>query len=69
MKISHFNDGVTSDAKLVNTGWEEVEGTDDSFMEEVKTYTEFKIANFVNIYWYPILVPIGLIGNTLSFLL
>ena len=67
MESAHFNDNVTPDAKLVNTGWEKVEGTDNNFMEEVKTYTEFKIANFVNIYWYPILVPIGLIGNTLSF--
>ena len=36
-------------------------------MEEVRTYTTFKIATFINTYWYAILTPIGLIGNSLSF--
>ena len=26
------------------------------------------MASYINIYWFPILVPIGLVGNTLSFL-
>ena len=38
------------------------------FMAEVETYMTYKIASYINIYWFPILVPIGLVGNTLSFL-
>ena len=38
------------------------------FMEKVETYMTYKIASYINIYWFPILVPIGLVGNTLSFL-
>ena len=41
--------------------------TKDTFMDEVNTYTIFKIAAFINTYWYPILVPIGLVGNCFSF--
>ena len=39
-----------------------------TFMEEVQTHMTYIIASYVNQYWFPILVPIGLIGNTLSFL-
>ena len=42
--------------------------TQDTFMEEVQTYLTFKIATFIADYWFPVLVPIGLVGNTLSFL-
>ena len=42
--------------------------TRDIFMEQVETYMSFKIATYITKYWFPILVPIGLIGNTLSFL-
>ena len=38
------------------------------FMAEVETYMTYKIASYysyyINIYWFPILVPIGLVGNT-----
>ena len=40
----------------------------DTFMEEMKTFTVFKVAMFLVKYWFPILVPIALIGNVLSFL-
>ena len=40
----------------------------DTFMDKVETFITFKIANILGIYWIPILVPIGLVGNTLSFL-
>ena len=43
--------------------------TEDPFMEEVNTYFIFKIANSISTYWFPILVPLGLLGNTLSFLI
>ena len=39
-----------------------------SFMEEVTTFLAFKIASFIATYWLPILIPIGIVGNTLSFL-
>ena len=40
-----------------------------TFMEEVKTFMTYNIAIFIMKYWFPILVPIGLVGNTLSFLI
>ena len=67
MESARLNVNATSDVSLVTTGWDTAGTTEDTFMEEVKTYMEFKVANFINIYWYPILVPIGLIGNCLSF--
>ena len=40
----------------------------DTFMEEVNTYTVFIIAKYISNYWLPILIPIGYVGNILSFL-
>ena len=37
-------------------------------MEKVEEYMAFKVALQINYYWYPILAPIALVGNTLSFL-
>ena len=37
-------------------------------MQEVESYTIFKVANFIAIYWFPVLIPVGLVGNTLSFI-
>ena len=42
--------------------------TRDAFMKEAETYLAFAIAEYLNKYWFPILVPIGLVGNNLSFL-
>ena len=42
--------------------------TMDTFLQEVETYMTFKVAKLIDDYWFPILVPIGLVGNTLSFL-
>ena len=54
---------------IVTTGWTESEATTkDTFIEEVESYTTFKIAIFLVRYWFPVLVPIGLVGNILSFL-
>ena len=51
------------------TEWDESEVTaKNTFMKEVQSYSTFKIANLIMIYWLPVLIPIGLIGNTLSFL-
>ena len=38
------------------------------FMVEVNSMIIFKIANILAKFWIPVLVPIGLVGNTLSFL-
>ena len=53
------NTSSTEDVPSVN---------ENNFMEEIQTYMTFKIATYINNYWFPILVPIGLVGNTLSFL-
>ena len=37
-------------------------------MEEVETYMTYKVATFIGRHWLPILIPIGLVGNTFSFL-
>ena len=69
MESVSVNSNITSFFNLATTGWREVEATSkDIFMEEVESYMTFKIANFINTYWFPILVPIGLVGNTLSLL-
>ena len=50
---------TTEDTKITTT---------DTFMAEVETYIAFEIATTLSVYWFPILVPIGLVGNNLSFL-
>ena len=68
MESTSFNNSVTPELSLV-TGREETETTtEDTFMEEVQTYTTFKIADFLDTYWFPVLIPIGVVGNILSFL-
>ena len=37
-------------------------------MKEAETYMAFTIADYLNKYWFPLLVPIGWFGNILSFL-
>ena len=39
-----------------------------TFMEMVEGYMAFKVALQINFYWFPILAPIGIVGNILSFL-
>ena len=39
------------------------------FMKDVKTFSTYKTALLIMKYWFPVLVPIGLVGNTLSFLI
>ena len=57
MEPNHTN--ITGDVALSN---------EKNFMEEVPTYMTNKIGTYIKNYWFPILVPIGLIGNILSFL-
>ena len=68
MKLINFNENVTSVVNLEATRWKQEEMTEDTFTKDVKTHITFKIANLINTYWYPVLVPIGLIGNSLSFI-
>ena len=69
MESTESNYNATSVRRFITTGWEATEATtEDTFIAEVQSYTSFKIANFVSIYWFPFLVPTGLVGNFLSFL-
>ena len=53
----------------VTIAWR-LEITEDllTFMEQAESYTTYRVAKYIDRYWFPLLVPIGLIGNTLSFL-
>ena len=62
----HYN--VTSAINIATSKWEESLTANDTFMAEVESLLTFKIAMIVNRYWFSALVPIGLVGNTLSFL-
>ena len=42
--------------------------TQDTFLQEAEKYLTYKMAKYIQLYWFPILIPLGLIGNTLSFL-
>ena len=66
-KIIMTTDVTTSEGQTMAV---DLEGTEDlsTFMEEVETYMTYKVASYINDYWFPILIPIGLVGNTLSFL-
>ena len=54
--IDNFTDGLETKPK-------------DIFMDAVESLLTYKIATFIAKYWNPILVPIGLVGNVLSFLI
>ena len=62
---------VTRDTSLFsNLTFENNETQDSStFKEEVETYMTYKVASLINRYWVPIVIPIGLIGNSFSFLI
>ena len=60
---------LSNNIMLVPNSTETTEtATVNVFMEEVNSMIIFKIANIIARCWAPVLVPIGLIGNTLSFL-
>ena len=52
------------------TTWHGLQTTteENTFMEQVESLTIFQVADIIKAYWPPILVPLGLVGNTLSFL-
>ena len=40
----------------------------DTFVQEAGTYIVFKVAKYIATSWFPVLIPLGLAGNILSFL-
>ena len=69
MESTILNNNATSLLNLATKGLEEEETTKDTFMEEVESCIIFKIGTFINIYYYLVFIPVGLVGNTLSFLI
>ena len=59
---------VTENMDTNSTMEKETTAEPDTFMKEVNTYTVFIIAKYVSNYWLPVLIPIGYVGNILSFL-
>ena len=69
MEFVTFCTAKTADGHISSPTVENVKLTTiDAFVEQVETYMAFKIANFIDTYWFPVLIPIGLVGNTLSFI-
>ena len=69
MESFTFNTERASVASIADPGRDKVVTfTIDIFMKQVETYTTFKIAYFIDKYWFPVLIPIGFVGNTLSFI-
>ena len=60
----------TTDVKhyLLNTTTALAETNGNSIMEDAQMFLTFKVATMINRFWFPLLIPIGLVGNTLSFL-
>ena len=40
--------------------------TQDTFLQETESYITHKVAKYIAKYWSPVLIPVGLVGNTLS---
>ena len=55
---------IFSTQSLENRATEDV----SDFLEEVETHLTYQIALYINQHWFAMLVPIGLVGNTLSLL-
>ena len=59
--------GLTSRSIMIENSTLET-GTQDFILQETQSYMTFKVARYVAYYWFPILIPLGLVGNTFSFL-
>ena len=42
--------------------------SEDTFPQEAESYMIYKVTKYIAKYWSPVLIPLGLAGNTLSFL-
>ena len=69
MQDATLNATIASEIYVLNFTEDLDTKTRDSFMDEVKTFLTYKVATLIAKYWSPILVPIGLVGNVLSFLI
>ena len=58
---THFSDST-------NNAGEPEQMTNDPFMARVEQEMTYTVGAYLAKYWFPTLVPIGLLGNTLSFL-
>ena len=41
--------------------------TQDTFLQEAQTFLIYKVAKLLDNYWFPVLTPLGLAGNTSLF--
>ena len=62
-----MNMEITSQPNVAGNSTTET-NTQDTFLEETQTYLTYKVAKYIATYWFPVLIPLGLVGNTLSFL-
>ena len=62
-----FNIKITYLCKMVENSTLKTE-TQDTFIQEAETYMTFKVAKYIDSYYFSVLIPLGLVGNTLSFL-
>ena len=65
-RFENISNGIQ--AEQIHSTMETKIVTEDTFIEEVETFLTYKIATVIATYWFHILVPIGLIGNTFLFL-
>ena len=53
----------TADGNFSSSAVENIKLTTiNAFTEQVETYVAFKIANFIDSYWFPVLIPIDRSG-------
>ena len=62
-----FDIEMTSDLIMTHNSTQETD-TQDTFLQEAQTYMTYKMLIYIDRYWFPVLIPFGLVGNTLSFL-
>ena len=58
---------ITSEPNVTGNSTAET-NTKDTLLQEAGTYMTYKVAKYIDNYWFPVLIPLGLVGNTLSFL-
>ena len=59
---------ITSHLIMAANSTMETDTQQDTFLQEARTYMTYKILVYIDKYWFPVLIPFGLVGNTLSFL-
>ena len=59
----YIDNFIGTQVPLYNSTLESEIVTQDKFMHEVEKYMTYKISMAITTYWFPILVPVGFIGN------